>query len=324
MALVFVLPLIAQAKIISLVSSFIHGSTEDKVLKNPHNSQKMILLQAAVSLNPSVGGGDISIVDGNSLISESSPSNGQADLLMEKGQISVYVVREGDTLSQIADMFDVSMNTIRWGNDIKGNTITPGQTLVILPISGVKHIVESGDTLQNIAKSYKSDVGEIAFYNDISENAKLAVGDEIIVPNGVLPDSTPSSSPRPASSPRPSTPSSNYEGYFVRPIAGGMRTQGIHGYNAVDLAAPVGTSIIASANGVVTVSRNSGWNGGYGNYIVISHSNGTQTLYAHNSQNFVSRGEQVSQGQVIAEVGSTGQSTGPHVHFEVRGAKNPF
>ena len=74
----------------------------------------------------------------------------------------------------------------------------------------------------------------------------------------------------------------------------------------------------------MTVSRGSGWNGGYGSYIVVSHPNGTQTLYAHNSANLVVAGERVSQGQVIGKVGSTGRSTGQHVHFEVRGAQNPF
>ena len=115
-----------------------------------------------------------------------------------------------------------------------------------------------------------------------------------------------------------------YSGYYLRPISGGTRTQGIHGFNAVDLAASVGTPIMASASGKVIISKNSGWNGGYGNYIVIEHPNGTQTLYAHASKVIVFSGQSVVQGQVIGYVGSTGRSTGAHVHFEIRGAKNPF
>ena len=110
----------------------------------------------------------------------------------------------------------------------------------------------------------------------------------------------------------------------MRPIAGGHRSQGIHGHNGVDLAASVGTPIYASAAGTVIISKTGGYNGGYGNYIVIRHDNGTQTLYAHNTENYVGVGETVSQGQTIGTVGSTGRSTGAHVHFEVRGAKNPF
>ena len=110
-------------------------------------------------------------------------------------------------------------------------------------------------------------------------------------------------------------------GYYIRPIVGGRRSQGLHGRNAVDFAAPTGTPILASAAGTVVFS---GRNGGYGNLIVIEHNNGTQTAYAHNSKNLVKQGDVVEQGDIIGRVGSTGKSTGPHVHFEIRGAKNPF
>lgn len=115
-----------------------------------------------------------------------------------------------------------------------------------------------------------------------------------------------------------------YAGFFMRPVVGGKRTQGIHGYNGVDIASTLGTPILASADGEVIISRSSGWNGGYGTYVVIRHSNGTQTLYAHNSSNAVSVGDSVKQGQVIGYMGRTGKATGVHLHFEIRGAKNPF
>ncbi|MEK7135159.1 MAG: M23 family metallopeptidase, partial [Patescibacteria group bacterium] len=108
------------------------------------------------------------------------------------------------------------------------------------------------------------------------------------------------------------------------PIRGGLKSQGIHGHNGVDLAAPVGTPIVASADGKVILSRTGGYNGGYGTYVVISHANGTQSLYAHMSANNVAVGEVVSQGQVIGAIGMTGKTTGPHIHFEIRGARNPF
>ena len=115
------------------------------------------------------------------------------------------------------------------------------------------------------------------------------------------------------------------DGYYSNPVPGAIITQGIHGWNAVDLGAARGTPIHAAADGTVIVARNNGaWNGGYGNYVVITHDNGTQTLYGHMTHAIVSSGQSVSAGQIIGYVGSTGESTGPHLHFEVRGAANPF
>jgi murein DD-endopeptidase MepM/ murein hydrolase activator NlpD len=111
---------------------------------------------------------------------------------------------------------------------------------------------------------------------------------------------------------------------FIHPVPGAVRTQGIHGNNGVDFAAGHGTTIRAAAAGEVIVSKSSGWNGGYGQYVVIRHNNGTQTLYAHFSENYVGVGAYVAQGEAIGAMGNTGRSTGTHLHFEVRGARNPF
>ena len=260
------------------------------------------------------------ILDGNALVANAGPVGASVEASEYRpvsDQISVYKVRSGDTLSQIAEMFGVNVNTIKWGNNLTSNTLREGQTLVILPISGVKYIVKKGDTLDSIAKKFNGDTQEIVAFNNL-EDGPLVVGITIIIPDGEL------SSP-PSSSSSHVAPSSakEYVGFYIKPVAG-RRTQGIHGHNGIDIAAPVGTTVYAAADGEVIVSRSSGWNGGYGAYIVIKHNNGTQTLYAHNSQNFVSVGESVQQGQAIGAVGSTGKSTGAHLHFEVRGAKNPF
>lgn len=217
-------------------------------------------------------------------------------------------------------MFGVTTNTIAWANDISRGVIRPGQTLIILPISGVRHTVVKGDTLQTIAKKYKADITEIAQYNHLTENAKLALGDIVIVPDGEIP--APPAAGRPAILRGAGGPS--YEGYYLRPIIGGRKTQGLHGYNGVDLASYLGAPIMAAASGDVIIARSGGWNGGYGNYIVIAHPNGTQTLYGHLSALAVGTGRSVSRGEIIGYLGSTGRSTGPHLHFEVRGAKNPF
>jgi murein DD-endopeptidase MepM/ murein hydrolase activator NlpD len=241
-------------------------------------------------------------------------------------QISVYTVREGDSLSEIATMFNVSVNTIIWANDIKGRVIRPGDVLIILPVTGIRHTVAKGDTLQSVAKKYKGDAAEIALYNELEADSSLAVGSTIIIPSGVLSTPvTPAVPGKQQGAPLRGIVGPDYSGYFTWPVNGGIVTQGLHGFNGIDIGAPKGTSIYASAAGVVLISRNNGaWNGGYGNYVVIQHNNGTQTLYAHATAVLVVPGDSVSQGQPIATIGRTGQATGNHLHFEVRGAKNPF
>lgn len=299
----------------------LNTKVEASVVASEFNSQTMPVLQAANNIDPtpSVGGGDIIINDG-ALLAQGGISSIEADQDKHAGssQISVYTVREGDTLSGIAQMFDVSVNTIAWGNNIKGRIIKPGQELVILPVTGVQHAVQKGDTIASVAKKYNADPSEIAHFNELAADATLAVDMIITVPDGEIPAPAPSKgTPRRAGSP-------SVAGYYSWPLDGGVITQGIHGYNALDIGAGYGTDIYASAGGNVVIARNGGWNGGYGNYVVIQHDNGTQTLYAHASNVTVSSGARVEKGYPIASVGSTGKSTGNHLHFEVRGAKNPF
>lgn len=311
------------------IFSFLTGLFDEKVSDNHssnQNSQNVVLLQAALNYdpNPSKGGGDITIVGNSALLPDTGPLGTIVDV--EEGgesydQISIYIVREGDSLSQIAKMFGVSTNTIIWANDIsRGDIIHEGQTLVILPLSGVTYTVKKDDTLRSIAKKYKGDVDEIMQFNELTEGETLSIGQEIIIPDGEM--GTPQYSSNNKIVRGISGPS--YDGYYISPIPGSRKSQGLHGYNAVDFAAPYGTPILAAASGSVIINRISGWNGGYGKYVVISHPNGTQTLYAHNSRNIVPVGSYVIKGQVIGYVGSTGRSTGSHTHFEIRGAKNPF
>ena len=290
-------------------------------VRDAGNSQTMNLLEGFLNINPtSTGGAEIAIVDSVALESSRGESEVFVDLGKSgTGQISVYVVRKGDTLSEIAEMFGVSTNTIVWANNIKASSIKEGQELVILPISGVRHVVKSGDTVKSLATKYKADFDEILSYNGLAANAKIKPGDIVVIPDGVISATQTSLAKTSGLQTYPV-----YSGFYLRPIVGGRKTQGIHGNNGVDLAAPTGVPILASADGKVIVSRAGGYNGGYGTYVVISHANGTQTLYAHMSKDNVSVGQSVEQGQVIGTVGSTGKSTGPHVHFEVRGAKNPF
>lgn len=284
-------------------------------IKEFANSQTMELLAGFLNTNPAgIGGGTLAIVDDTAL----ATGDDGAFIESTTGAISIYIVREGDTLGEIAEMFGVSTNTIVWANDLKSRTLKVGQELVILPISGVRHTVKSGDTLESLAKKYKADLDEIISYNQLSASAKLTVGEIIIIPDGTVNLVQGS-----VASPSPSNTNVS-AGYYLRPLAGGIKSQGLHGYNGIDIAASVGTPVRASADGKVLIAKSSGYNGGYGLYVVVSHNNGTQTLYAHLSRVNVSVGETVSKGEIIGAVGNTGRSTGPHLHFEVRGARNPF
>jgi murein DD-endopeptidase MepM/ murein hydrolase activator NlpD len=307
-------------------------------------AENVHLLQPILNTNPnpSIGGGNITVVDQSALIgtggaSESVDSSRGVNTGADQkygGQVSIYVVREGDTISGIANLFNVSENTIRWANSIaKGSSIHTGETLVILPITGIEHTVQKGDTIKSIAKKYNADYKEVLFYNNLSTSDTLKAGSTVIIPNGeVAPAHAKNTSTQSGSSAtkaktvrgveKQSAPSN---GYFIEPLKHYVKTQGIHDHNAVDLAAPTGTNIYAAASGVVIVSHNDGgWNGGYGNYVVIKHPNGEQTLYAHMSNDIVKYGQRVVQGQVIGYVGNTGESTGPHLHVEVHGGANPF
>lgn len=316
--LILLLPISVSAGLVgNFLNSIFGGSNEEDYLKTK-NVQNMALLVAATT--PLSEKESVPVVEAGALVSNVGPS-GTLDPLANRptsDQISIYVVREGDTLSQIAQMFDVTVNTIKWGNNLTSNTLKVGDTLIILPISGVKHTVVKGDTIESIAKKYKGDAGEIAAYNNLTKGESLAVGSVVIVPDGevMAPVTTIASGG--------SSGVKEYVGYYMRPVVGGRRSQGLHGHNAIDIAAPIGTPVIAAADGDVIISKTGGWNGGYGNYIVIKHANGTQTLYSHNSRNAVSVGDSVKQGDVIGYIGVTGKVTGAHLHFEVRGAKNPF
>jgi murein DD-endopeptidase MepM/ murein hydrolase activator NlpD len=282
------------------------------------NSQTMDLLEGYLNINPAgIGGPALAIIDGSAL-SSVDDTGSFIDLGKSgTGEISIYTVRSGDTLGGIAEMFGVSVNTIVWANDLKSKTLKQGQELIILPITGVKHTVKSGDTLQSVAKKYKADLDDVLSYNGLTSTSKIALGDVIIIPDGVI-------SAAAAAVAKPGTQTSVASGYFIRPIKGGIKSQGIHGYNGIDIAASVGTPVLASAGGTVIIAKASGYNGGYGLYVAIKHPNGTQTVYGHMSKVNVSVGQEVLQGQIIGAVGNTGRSTGAHLHFEIRGAKNPF
>jgi murein DD-endopeptidase MepM/ murein hydrolase activator NlpD len=279
------------------------------------------------------------------------------------GSISTYNVKSGDNISTIAEHFGVSVNTILWANNIKdSSTIKEGTKLVILPVSGVQHLVKPGETLSSIATKYAGNASDIAQFNGLSDGSSLQVGSTIIIPGGTLSSvsnttksntgetktskiitvkttTTTSSKEKittkvvvsshvecadTTSNPCHGINGSSLRGFFTNPLPGALVTQGLHGWDAVDLAAPSGTPILAAAKGTVILSRMGGWNGGYGNYVILDNGSGVDTLYSHMTDTKATVGDAVSAGEVIGYVGMTGDATGDHLHFEVRGAKNPF
>lgn len=304
------------------------------------NSQTMALLtRDGYTTSPSALGGSLISLDSNALV----PVMGVDGIVRENTftpdprQASLYVVQDGDTLSHIASRFQVSVNTIRWANDLgTRGTIRPGQVLTILPINSVKHEVESGDTLASIVELYQGDLEETAIFNGIDLDATLEEGDIILIPDGIMDEPEPTPAPAAArqSAPAPArattsaptqtqttSPSSTQRtrSYFIR-AWGGVVSQGYHGpWRAVDYAMPIGSPIGASAAGTVIAARSPhAWNGGYGGLIVLQHDNGAQTYYAHLDSLNVSVGQHVTQGELIGLSGNTGRSTGPHLHFEIR------
>ena len=315
------------------------------VSSDTHNSQTLPFLES--SMNPNVK--DATNKSDNTVLvqNDSFISNEGVfipDVKFEKStvsdQIVIYTVQSGDTLSEIADTFGISMNTIRWENNLSGKTISVGQKLNILPMTGVKHIVKSGDTVAKIADKYEADAEDVLVFNDISKGDALKTGDIIFVPNGII--KTVISKPAPskiADIPDVSNNTKIISGYYLRPVYGPVTSRygSRHGsfHPGVDLGGPRGTPVMAAASGVVVavvtgcVEGRRSCGGGYGNHIDIEHPNGTMTRYGHLSKTSISLGEDIDQGDIIGAIGSTGTSTGPHLHFEVRNAsgstmKPPF
>ena len=261
----------------------------------------------------------------------SDEDDGDSDTL---DQTIIYEVKDKDTITSVSKMFDVSKDTIRWANNLKSDSLKAGQILLILPVTGVMHEVKKGDTIESIAKKYKADPDDVYNYNGLNSKSDISIGDIIIVPDGKKDNAVATTTKKKTkksgfkkdgSSKLIDRYTTNYEGYYIRPLIGGVKTQGLHGHNGVDLAGvAIGTPILAAADGTVIVARGSGYNGGYGEMIMIKHANGTQTVYGHLSAVYVTEGQSVSQGDRIGALGNTGKSTGPHLHFEVRGAVNPF
>lgn len=328
------MPTYAHAGFFSnFIKFFSNDADGDSSSEEQVSAISLSLLSAKAAPPESRGGNNddslLYMTQDSSLVSPLNPM-GTLSSNSNRDRIIIYRVEDGDTPSSIAKSFDISLNTLLWANNLRNpSLIRVGDELVILPVSGVKYEVKKGDTIDSVAKKFKGDRDEILEFNGLAIDGNLAVGTEIIIPDGEV------ASPVSGLSPvlRASSNLPEYIGYYLRPIFGGRNSRatknnprGIHGNNGVDLANTCGSPVLSSAPGRVIVAKTYNYNVkfGYGNYVVINHSNGTQTLYGHLAKILVASGQAVDRGNAIGLVGSSGNSTGCHVHFEIRGAKNPF
>lgn len=237
----------------------------------------------------------------------------------------VYQIQGGDTLGSIADKFGVSQNTIKWANPsvTQWKTLKIGDALTVPPVTGVVHIVKSGETIYSIAKKYNADAQSIVdfpfntFTND--ETFALAVGQRLVVPDGVMPEMGPSPQAVTPLARTPDAGSVSATGVWIWPAAGRITQPFRPWHKGSDIANHDGGPILAADSGTIIIA---GWDStGYGNKVMVNHGNGYVTLYGHMSRIDVVAGQRVKRGDQLGMMGSTGRSTGTHLHFEIRTAK---
>jgi len=258
-----------------------------------------------------------------------------------KSEIITYTVQTGDTLFSIAEQYKISPATLLWGNfdvlEDNPHLLKPGQILNILPVDGIYYQWKENDNLNSVAEIFKTTTNKIIEFtgNNIdltsleTENSGIEPGVWVIIPEGKRaikdwgPPTISRSNPASARSYGPGHCGAVYEGAvgtqsFIWPTTD--RTLSGYAYDptlhpAIDIGGQVGNAIFASDSGVVVYA---GWsNYGYGYLIVIDHGFGWQSAYAHLSAVGVSCGQSVFKGGVVGALGNTGNSTGPHLHFEI-------
>jgi LysM repeat protein len=262
---------------------------------------------------------DILIADEGSALVKPEFSSIEASKA-HRDKIVEYTVQGGDTIGSIAQNFNISTNTILWSNGLsKYSLIKPEQILTILPTSGISHKVGSGDNLAKIAKKYSADNEKIIEFNKLADASDIQVGQLLIIPEG---------QPYYAPTPRPKLAS---VGQIFKPthvnvpagskMAWPTTARRISQYfnwrhHGLDIDGGFGDPIWAADDGVITKVAYLKY--GYGYHVIIDHGGGKTTLYAHFQNIYVKQGQRVARGDVLGEMGSTGYSTGSHLHFEVR------
>ena len=267
---------------------------------------------------------------------------------IEPLKVKNYVVAPGDSLWSISNAQNIELDTLIGSNTFKTSArLRPGAKLRIPNQDGIFYVLKKGESLEEVSKRYGVSINKLKQVNINVDVASLKTGDEIFLP-GAKPDglierretpklaevkkqpAPPSKTPaKQAPKPQPGEVAVK-NGTYRWPIMGrinspfGWRQHPITRrrdfHTGIDIKASRGDPIKAAGSGKVVYS---GWMGGYGKVLVIEHSNGQSTLYAHCSTLLAGKGASISSGQLVAKVGTTGRSTGPHLHFEVRNGNSP-
>lgn len=285
----------------------------------------LVAIALIVALLPAGTAAAQSIEEVESMIAELANSNylnpelclRYRDYKEQQEEVITYTVKKGDNLISIAAAFGVSVESISVSNGIKNpHLIHPGQKLEFPGVVGLLYTVVQGDELSALAKKYEVDEETIWFANAL-DSSELEPGTKLILPGAKLPPPPPMQ--RVASRGGSVNLANVKVPGFIWPLRGnissafGRRGRSFH--RGIDITGARGKTIFAAASGTVVASR---WQGSYGYMVEVRHNAQVATLYAHASKLLVKRGDYVQQGQAIALVGSTGNSTGPHLHFEVK------
>jgi len=258
-----------------------------------------------------------------------SPNTNNEDVIKE------YTVRSGDTIGAIANRFSLKQSTLQGINNLgQGEIIKPNQVLKIPRMDGLLYKVEAGDTFASLQKKYQVSEKIIKRINNKADNYILKTEDDLLLANVdyVIREYNRSSNVyipgRDIYIPAQKTFNRSTGGGRLAWPVRGIITQGFFSaHRAIDIANKIGTTIFAAEAGTVSLVSVGSYGHGYGNYAIINHGNGLQTLYAHMSKVYIKEGQKVGRGESIGAMGSTGRSTGPHLHFEVRDGKikgNPY
>ena len=235
----------------------------------------------------------------------------------KRESVETYVVQEGDTLGAISERFGLNLSTILWANNLTfRSTIRPGDSLKILMSDGIMHTVKSGDTLSGIARRYGVTTKEILDENSTLNADRLSIGDEFIIPGGEPPTVSPVTPKTTSVKNLFTAPSKNVAiSGWVWPTDWHVITQ-YYGWKhtGLDIDGDYSTNNYAARDGKVIYA---GWRNGYGLTVEVDHGDGYVTRYAHHSKIYVSVGDVVSVSEAFGQTGTTGRSTGTHLHFEV-------